>query len=104
MSFYKIFLKFNNDFEYVTKTSELYLSYLIRRFGGVKTEVGSIFIERKIDCGFKNHGEGPSVADCFLKKNSFFVDHDESYCRQHSDTVTGNVLGVVCDNTFKNES
>ena len=94
------------DFEYVTKTFELNISYLIRRFGGVKTEIGSIFIERKIDCGFKTHGEGPipSVADCFAKKKSFFVDHDKYYCRQHSDTVTGNVLGVVCDNTFENES
>ena len=88
------------------KTSELNLSYLIRRFGEVKTEVGSIFIERTIDCGLTNPGEGPihSVADCFAKKKSFFVDHDEAYCRQHSDRVTGNVLGVVCDNTFNKES
>ena len=82
----------------MTKTSELNLSYLIRRFGEVKTEVGSIFIERTIDCGLTNPGEGPihSVADCFAKKKSFFVDHDKYYCRQHSDKVTGNVLGVVC--------
>ena len=96
----------------MTKTSALSLLYLIRRFGGVKTEIGSIFIERKIDCGFKNHGEGPipSVADCFAKKRLFFANHDDKidkkdpYCRQHSDQATkGNVLGVVCDNTFKYE-
>ena len=85
-----------------------FLLYITLRFGSVRTEVGSIFIERrdegvwKNECGFKNQGMGPvpSVADCFATKKSFFVDHDKYYCKQHSDKAKGNVLGVVCDNTI----
>ena len=59
-------------------------SYLTLRFGTVKTEVRSIYIESnqmkdatwKKECGFKNEGQNliPSVADCFMTDKSYFIN------------------------------
>ena len=90
-------------------------SYLSLRFGTVKTEVGSIYIESnamkdatwKKECGFKDEGQNlsPSVADCFMTDKSFYLNHDEHYCEQYTKDSTAfyGILSVVCDNTFKND-
>merc|ERR1712150_422886 len=88
---------------------------ILTRFGTVKTEVGSIYIESnamkdatwKKECGFKDEGQNlsPSVADCFMTDKSFYLNHDKHYCEQYTKDSTGfyGILGVVCDNTFKND-
>ena len=70
----------------------------------------------KKECGFKNEGQNliPSVADCFMTDKSYFINHAKKYyfinhakeyCEQYTEDSTGfyGILGVVCDNTFKND-
>ena len=61
----------------------------------------------KKECGFNNEGQNfnPSVAECFVTDKSFFVKHGKDYCEQYTKDPTGfyGVLGVVCDNTFRND-
>ena len=60
----------------------------------------------KNKCGFKNEGQETisSVADCFTTDKWFYKIHDKTYCTQYTSTTeTGNLLGVICDNTFKSD-
>ena len=59
----------------------------------------------KNECGFKNEGQETisSVADCFTTDKSFYKNHGKTYCTQYTKPSTGNLLGVICDNTFKRD-